>query len=74
MEDTAQKPKRKCGIPEGYLGVADVQRLLNKCKSTIWQMVSDGRLPKPLRDGKLMIWDEKDLKTWIKNAKFGKKR
>ena len=68
------KPKGKCGVPVGYLGIADVQVLLNKCRATIWNMVNDGRLPKPLLDGKLRIWDEKDLKTWINNAKFCKKR
>jgi predicted DNA-binding transcriptional regulator AlpA len=68
----APKLKGKCGVPVGYLGVADVQALLNKCKTTIWNMVNDGRLPKPLRDGKLRIWDEKELKRWIDNAKFCK--
>jgi predicted DNA-binding transcriptional regulator AlpA len=66
------KPKGKCGVPVGYIGIADVQMLLNKCRTTIWNMVNDGRLPKPLRDGKLRIWDRKEMLRWIENAKFCK--
>ena len=72
MTQKAPKTKGKCGVPVGYIGVADVQTLLNKCRTTIWHMVNDGRLPKPLRDGKMRIWDEKELKRWIDNAKFCK--
>jgi predicted DNA-binding transcriptional regulator AlpA len=73
MTKKEPKEKGKCGVPEGYLGVADVQKLLNKCRATIWKMVNEGRLPKPLRDGKLRIWDEKEIRMWISNAKFCKK-
>jgi predicted DNA-binding transcriptional regulator AlpA len=68
------KPKRKYGIPKGYIGTAGVQALLNKSEATIWRMVHDGRLPPPLRDGKINIWDEKEIKRWIENAKFCKKK
>jgi predicted DNA-binding transcriptional regulator AlpA len=68
------KEKGKCGVPEGYLGIADVQKLLNKCRATIWKMINEGRLPKPLRDGKLRIWDEKEIRMWIYNAKFCTKK
>jgi predicted DNA-binding transcriptional regulator AlpA len=68
------KTRGKCGVPGGYFGVADVQALLNKSKATIWRMVHDGRLPQPLRDGKINIWDAKDMMRWIENAKFCKKK
>ena len=74
MTMKAPKLKGKCGVPMGYLGIADAQMLLNKCRTTIWNMVNDGRLPKPLRDGKLRIWDEKELKNWITHAKFCTKK
>jgi len=64
------KPKRRHGVPVGYIGTADVRALLNKSATTIWKMINDGRLPKPLRDGKLRIWDRKELLRWIQNAKF----
>ena len=64
--------KSKTGVPKGYLGINDVQALLKKSKATIWRMVQDGRLEKPLRDGSIVIWDEKDLKRWIDNGKFCK--
>jgi len=68
------KPKRKHGVPVGYIGTAGVQALLNKSKGTIWRMILDGRLPKPLRDGQINIWDRKEILRWIDNAKFCKKR
>jgi len=69
---TTQEPKtkRKYGIPVGYIGTADVRALLNKSTTTIWRMVHDGRLPKPLTDGRIKIWDEQTIKRWIQNAKF----
>jgi len=66
------KTKRKYGIPVGYIGTAGVQALLNKSRATIWRMVSDGRLPKPLQDGCIQIWDEQTIKNWVKYAKFCK--
>jgi predicted DNA-binding transcriptional regulator AlpA len=71
---TKREPKtnRRYGIPVGYIGTAGVQALLNKSRATIWRMVMDGRLPQPLRDGCIKIWDEKELKRWINNAKFCK--
>jgi len=71
---TSREPKtnRRCGIPVGYIGTAGVQALLNKSEATIWRMILDGRLPKPLRDGKIRIWDRKEMLRWIDNAKFCK--
>jgi len=66
------KTKRRYGIPVGYVGTADVQALLNKSQATIWRMIHDGRLPKPLRDGRIRIWDRKEMLRWIDNAKFCK--
>ena len=70
MINREPKTKRRYGIPVGYIGTADVQTLLNKSKATIWRMVNDGRLPKPLRDGRIKIWDRKEMLRWIDNAKF----
>jgi predicted DNA-binding transcriptional regulator AlpA len=72
MTSKALKTKRKYGIPVGYIGTADVRGLLNKSKATIWRMVNDGRLPRPLKDGKINIWDRKEMLRWIDNAKFCK--
>jgi len=74
MSNREPKTNRRYGIPVGYIGTAGVQALLNKSRATIWRMVHDGRLPKPLQDGCINIWDEKEVKRWINNAKFCKKR
>jgi predicted DNA-binding transcriptional regulator AlpA len=74
MTSKAPKTQRRYGIPVGYIGTAEVRALLNKGQTTIWRMVNDGRLPKPLRDGKIKIWDEKEIKNWIRHAKFCRKK
>jgi len=72
MTNKEPKTTRRYGIPVGYIGTAGVQALLNKSRSTIWRMIHEGRLPKPLRDGKIKIWDEKEMKRWVEHAKFCK--
>ena len=67
------KKKREHGVPEGYIGIAELRGILHKARSTIWQMVHDGRLPKPLRDGRRKIWDRKEMMRWIQNGKFLKR-
>ena len=74
MTTNEPKTKRKYGIPVGYIGTAEVRALLNKGQTTIWRMVNDGRLPKPLRDGKIKIWDEKEIQNWVRHAKFCQKK
>ena len=74
MIDKAPKTERRYGIPVGYIGTAGVQALLNKSRATIWRMVNDGRLPQPLQDGCIKIWDRKEILRWIDNAKFCRKR
>jgi hypothetical protein len=64
------KKKYEHGIPEGYIGFAELRGILHKSRETIRQMVHDGLLHKPLRDGRRKIWDRKDMMRWIQNAKF----
>jgi predicted DNA-binding transcriptional regulator AlpA len=71
---TETKEKGKHGIPEGYVGVQELRERLGKSSTTIWRMILDGRLPKPLKDGKRNVWDKLDIERWIKNGKFLKRR
>ena len=64
------RQKYENGIPTGYLGTRDLQELLGKSTVTIWKMIKDGRLPKPLKDGKLNIWDRKQIMNLLEHAKF----
>ena len=70
---TVKNKKYTCGTPKGYIGMSDVCRLFGKSRKTIYNMIGDGRLPKPLRFGSLLVWDEKDVQNWLKNAKFCKR-
>jgi len=58
------------GIPDGYIGVNGLTELLHKSKPTIRRMIQEGRLPKPLKDGKLLVWDKKEIDRWVKNGNF----
>jgi len=71
---TRTRKKHEPGIPKGYLGMRDMKELLDKSRSGINAMIADGRLPKPLKDGRLNIWDKKTIQRWLENAKFARKR
>ena len=71
MEERIRK-KWENGIPKGYIGVNELCEWFGKSKKTIYQMVAEGRLPKPFKDGKLNIWDRKEIKSILEYAKFTK--
>jgi len=59
--------------PQGYIGFGRMEELFARSRNTILQMVADGKLPKPLKDGQRNIWDETEVMKWLKNAKFTKR-
>jgi len=71
MEERIRK-KGENGIPKGYIGVNEVCELFGKSRKTIYQMIAEKRLPKPLKDGKLNIWDRKMIMNILVHAKFTK--
>jgi predicted DNA-binding transcriptional regulator AlpA len=73
MTETPCKQKGQNGIPQGYIGVRELCEMLGKTRKTIYQMIAEGWLKKPLKDGKLNIWDRKEIKRWLDNAKFVKR-
>ena len=68
--ETIERKPGTSGVPVGYVGVKDMCRLFGKCRATIYVMVADGRLPKPLKDKKLNLWDKKEVMSWLQHAKF----
>jgi predicted DNA-binding transcriptional regulator AlpA len=50
--------------------MAALMKRLAKSRTTIKIMVLDGRLPKPLKDGNMFVWDKQEIDRWIKNGKF----
>jgi len=70
---TAQQPRKSPNAPQGYIGVLELCELFGKSKKTIYRMIAEGRLPKPLKDGRINIWDRKDIKNILTHAKFAKK-
>jgi predicted DNA-binding transcriptional regulator AlpA len=71
-KQATQEPpqKHKRNVAEGCVGVAILMKRLGKSRQTIRRMTHDGRLPKPLRDGSLNVWDKLEIDRWIKNGKF----
>ena len=69
--ETTQK-KVQYSAPRGYVGLREMCELFGRHRWTINQMVEDGRLPKPLKDGCRNIWDRKEIMSWLEHAKFTK--
>jgi predicted DNA-binding transcriptional regulator AlpA len=67
-----KQPQQKWenGVPEGYVSTNELRERLGKSPVTIWRMILDGRLPKPLKDGKRNVWDKREIDRWIANGKF----
>lgn len=48
-------------MPEKYLSATDVAKMVGIHRVTVWRMVKDGRLPKPLDVLGLKRWREIDI-------------
>ena len=64
------REKFKQGVPRGYYGIKDLSELFGKSSRTIYQMIAEGRLPKPFKDGRRNIWDKKKIDNWLEYGKF----
>jgi predicted DNA-binding transcriptional regulator AlpA len=71
LPETTRK-KGENGIPKGYIGIPEMRTLFGRSRTTIFQMIAKGKLPKSLRYGKQRIWDRKTVLAWLNNAKFTK--
>ena len=54
-------------MSERLLDYREVGLRLRVCRTQIWRMINDGRLPEPLRVGRLRRWRESDIDTWIRD-------
>lgn len=34
-------------------------------RSTLWRWVDEGRFPQPVRFGRVTVWRDADVKTWL---------
>lgn len=41
-------------------------KLLNVSARTIWQMTHTGKMPKPIKIGRLVRWSYEELQAWVK--------
>jgi excisionase family DNA binding protein len=42
------------------------RKLLNVSARTIWTMTQTGKMPKPIRVGRLVRWSYEELQAWVK--------
>jgi len=72
LPETVERKPGTRGVPVGYLGVKDMCHLFGRSRVSIYAMIADGRLPKPLKDKRFNLWDKKEIQSWLQNAKFCK--
>lgn len=54
--------------PERLLRIDEVSRITSQSRSTIYQMISKGTFPRPVRLGSRSIrWPESQIREWIEN-------
>lgn len=51
---------------ERYYRAKDLPPLTGQCKSQIYNLIREGKFPKPLKLGKSSIWREQDIENWQK--------
>ena len=47
------------------LSADEVAALLGISRAHVWKLASTGRLPKPVRLGRAVRWDRKNLEAWL---------
>jgi len=47
------------------LSADEVAVLLGISRAHVWKLASTGRLPKPVRLGRAVRWDRKNLEAWL---------
>ena len=47
------------------LSADEVAALLGISRVHVWKLASTGRLPKPVRLGRAVRWDRKNLEAWL---------
>lgn len=57
---------------EGFARLRQVLAVVPVGKSTLWQMVRDGRFPSPVRPSpfgpRVTVWRVSDVRLWLKKA------
>jgi predicted DNA-binding transcriptional regulator AlpA len=71
--ESEKRRKGAHGTPAGYVNMAELCQLFGRSRKTIHRMVETGALPRPLKFGRQNIWEQKEIETWLKHAKFAKK-
>ena len=58
------------------LSVREVAHMLNLGERTIWKINSTGDFPAPVRIGRAVRWDRREIEAWLaeKNAEAQKKQ
>ena len=75
--ETTRKKKGKTGVPNSnyvfdndYINIDAMCAVFGRSPSTIYRLVAEGKLPKPMKFGCQNLWDAEKIKSSLKNAKF----
>lgn len=66
-----RRPARKRDVSElypRYFRLDDMTRLLGIQKTCIYSLVRRGQLPAPLKLGITPVWDEEELREFLRNS------
>jgi excisionase family DNA binding protein len=53
------------GVSAQLLTVKELAKILKMSERTIWRRLSTGKLPREIRSGKLVRWNEAEIVRWI---------
>ena len=54
---------------EGFLRPKHVAQLFGISVSELYNRIEDGRIPKPLKDGKMSMWPVSEIREILRNKK-----
>jgi len=59
-----QKSENPVGVPIA-LSADEVALLLGISRAHVWRLASSGRLPRPVRFGRAVRWDRRNIQDWL---------
>jgi excisionase family DNA binding protein len=55
----------RAGSPPELVDVADVAQMLSASERTVWRLADAGKIPAPVRIGRLVRWSRQAILAWI---------
>ena len=59
------KPAHSISLECLAIPASEVAKLLNVSERHVWAMTSSGRLPRPIRLGRRVLWSRAEIAAWL---------